>query len=127
MATPIVSNVIPDTSRLSGSKVEKFLVDGERLLFTTERWLNVSGQQRKAHVTSMRLLFYKQEGRMFGLVKNDRLDEMYVDSIRKLKLEERGLIGKTLILQIDEYNIVGNRNDLLGMYRALQSARARHH
>lgn len=124
MLQPQIRQPILDASRLSRAKVEKFLIDGERIIFTTKRWLTFNTQKRKAHVTNMRLLFYRQEGKLLGLVKQDRLDEIYINSIRKLSLVEQGLINKSIILQIDELNIRGDRSDLLGMYKALQSARA---
>jgi hypothetical protein len=69
------------------------------------------------------VLFYGQQGVMLGLVKQDRLDEIYINQIRKLKLIETGLVTKRVYLELDEMKLEGQRGHLLDLYRAIQEAR----
>lgn len=120
---PIIRDPIPVTSRLSGAGIEKFLFPGERVTYSTGRIL-VNNRQEQAYVTNERLIFYHQEGALLGLVKNDRLDERQLAEVSgRIKLREVGLIGKRLILELDDVQISGERGDLLGLYRSLQSAK----
>jgi hypothetical protein len=69
-------------------------------------------------------MFYGQQGVMLGLIKNDRLDEVFLNQIRKLRLVEHGMITKQVYLELDEMQLQGQRGSLLDLYRAIQSARA---
>jgi zinc-ribbon domain len=122
---PVIhSQTVSETSRLSGVGIEKFLGPGERVVHVTSGRIRYANQQRYAYVTNKRVLFYGQQGVMLGLVKQDRLDEVYLNQIRKLKLVETGMISKKVYLELDEMKLVGQRGYLLDLYRAIQSARA---
>ena len=121
---PIVSQTVADTSRLSRAGIEKFLDSGERLVYATPKrvifWAK-SRDSRFAYVTNKRLLFYAKVG---ALIKKDKLDEIFLKQIRKLRLEEKGnLLKKRLVLEVAEWNVIGARGDLLDLYKAIQSAR----
>ena len=77
----IHSQAISDTSRLSGVGIEKFLEPGERLVHVTPGWIRYGNQRRHAYVTNKRVIFYGRQGVMLGLIKNDRLDEMFLNQI----------------------------------------------
>ncbi len=119
----IIKNPIPETSRLSGSGIEKFLSPGERVIFATPRRIRFNNKRKRAYVTNHRLLFYHQDAALLGLVKKDRLDEIDVHSTGRVTLEEKGLVMKKLILHIGDIHLVGDRGDLLELYKALQSAK----
>src|SRR5438093_7288333 len=94
---PVISQTVSDTSRLSRAGIEKFLDSGERLIYATPRsvifWAR-SKDRRVAYVTNKRLMFYAKVG---VLVKKDKLDEIFLNQIRKLRLEEKGnLLNKRL-------------------------------
>ena|GEM_PF-2396455 len=119
----IVKERIPDTSRLSGVGIHKFLAPGEKILFRTKSRVWLGNQIRYAYVTNKRLLFYHQVPKLMGLVKDDRVDEIFINQIRRFSLIERGIITKSIILHIDEFEVKGDRGDLLELYRIIQSVR----
>jgi uncharacterized Zn finger protein (UPF0148 family) len=122
---PVVhSQTIAETSRLSGVGIEKFLGPGERIVYATPGRIYYANQQRRVYVTNKRILFYGQQGVMLGLVKQDRLDEIFLNQVRKLKLVETGFITKRVHLELDEMKLEGQRGHLLDLYKAIQSARA---
>jgi len=118
------SERIADTSRFSHVGIEKFLAPGERVVHVTPGNIRYANQQRHAYVTNKRVMFYGQQGVMLGLIKNDRLDEVFLNQIRKLRLVEHGMITKQVYLELDEMQLQGQRGSLLDLYRAIQSARA---
>lgn len=120
----IHSQAIDDTSRLSHVGIEKFLGPGERVVHVSQGNIRYANQQRHAYVTNKRVMFYGQQGVMLGLIKNDRLDEVFLSQIRKLRLVEHGMISKQVYLELDEMQLHGQRGQLLDLYRAIQSARA---
>ncbi|MEM2286874.1 MAG: zinc-ribbon domain-containing protein [Thermoproteota archaeon] len=119
----IIRERIPDTSRLSGVGIQKFLGPGEKIIFRTRSRVWLGDQARYAYVTNKRLLFYYRIPKLMGLIKDDRVDEIFINQIRRLSLIEKGLIVKSIILHIDEFEIKGDRGDLLELYRAIQSVR----
>jgi hypothetical protein len=108
-------------SRLSRSGVEKFLVPGERIIYSTPGRIFYGRAKRHVHVTNSRVMFYTKEG---VLIKHDRLDEVPVHGIRIVKLVEIGLVRKKVYLELDEMKLLGPRGDLLSLYRSIQTARA---
>jgi hypothetical protein len=100
------------------------LAPGERVIHVTPGRIYYANQQRYAYVTNKRVMFYGREGVMLGLVKQDRLDEVFLNQIRKLKLVETGVLTKRVYLELDEMKLEGQRGHLLDLYRAIQSARA---
>ncbi|MGB9726446.1 MAG: hypothetical protein ACPLZ8_07395 [Fervidicoccaceae archaeon] len=119
----IVRERIPDTSRLSGIGIHKFLAPGEKILFRTRSRVWLGNQVRYAYVTNRRLLFYYQVPKALGLIKDDRVDEIFVKRIRRFSLVEKGLITKKIVLRIDEFEVTGDRGDMLELYRVIQSLR----
>ncbi|MDW8034516.1 MAG: zinc ribbon domain-containing protein [Nitrososphaerota archaeon] len=120
----ILRERIPDTSRLSHVGIHKFLGPGEKIIFRTRSRVWLGNQIRYAYVTNKRLLFYYQIPKLMGLVKDDRVDEIFISQIRRLSLVERGIISKSIILHIDEFEVKGDRGDLLELYRVIQSVRS---
>lgn len=118
---PIVSETIAETSRLSRAGVEKFLNPDERLIYATPRKIHSPGGERFGYVTNKRVLLYVQGGH---LIKRDKLEEWYLNHIRKLRLVETGALRKSLHLEIEDLKVQGGRQDLLDLYRSIQSARA---
>jgi hypothetical protein len=94
------------------------------IIHVTPGSIRYANQLRHAYVTNKRVLFYGRQGAMLGLIKNDRLDEVYLNQIRKLKLVEHGMITKQVYLELDEMKLDGQRGHLLDLYKAIQSARA---
>jgi hypothetical protein len=122
---PVVqSQWIPETSRLSRVGVEKFLIPGEKVVYVTPSRVHYGNQQRRAYVTNKRVILYGQQGVMLGLVKQDRLDEVFLNQIRMFKLVETGMISKRVYLELDEMKLEGQRGHLLELYKAIQSVRA---
>jgi hypothetical protein len=122
---PVIhSQIIAETSRLSGVGIEKFLGPGERIIYATPGLISYANQKRRVYVTNKRILFYGQQGVMLGLIKTDRLDEISLNQVRKLKLVETGFITKRIHLELDEMKLEGQRGHLLDLYKAIQSARA---
>lgn len=119
----IMRERIPDTSRLSRVGIQKFLSPGEKIIFRTRSRVWLGNQIRYAYVTNKRLLFYYQVPKLMGLIKDDRVDEIFINQIRRLSLVEKGLITKSIILHIDEFEVKGDRGDLLELYRVIQSVR----
>jgi len=119
------SQPISETSRLSGVGVEKFLAPGEKLIHASSDRVSYADQRRYAYVTNSRVLFFDLEGAGFlGVVKQDRLDEVFLKDIRRLKLVETGVISKHIYLELDEMKLEGPRGPLLDLYRAIQKAKA---
>jgi hypothetical protein len=105
--------------------VEKFLAPGEKLIHASSDRVSYADQERYAYVTNSRVLFFDREGAGFlGLVKQDRLDEVFLRDIRRLKLVETGVISKHIHLELDEMKLEGPRGPLLDLYQAIQKARA---
>ena len=122
--SPVIRTPIPETSRLSGIGIEKYLAPGEHIIYSTTGRIWVNKKQERAYVTNERLIFYHREGVLLGLVKNERLNERQLTEIGgKITLREEGLIGKKLYLELSDMRISGDRGDLLGLYKALQSAK----
>jgi hypothetical protein len=96
---------------------------GERIVHVTPEQIHYSNQHRHAYVTNKRVIFYGQQGVMLGLIKNDRLDEIFLSQIRQLRLVEHGMISKRIYLDLDGMELHGQRGYLLDLYRAIQSAR----
>lgn len=119
----IVQERIADTSRLSGVGVDKFISPDERIIFGTKSQVWFGNHQRKAYVTNRRVIFYRVQPKLLGIIKNDRLDEIYVNQIRKITLVEKGLIAKSIVLHLDELMIKGDRGDFIDLYKAIQSVR----
>ena len=118
------SQWVPDTSRLSRVGVEKFLIPGEKVAYVTPGRIHYGNQQRRVYVTNKRVILYGQQGVMLGLVKQDRLDEVFLNQIRSFRLVETGMISKRIYLELDEMKLEGRRGHLLDLYRAIQSVRA---
>jgi hypothetical protein len=112
---------VSETSRLSGLKIEKYLIPNEIVRYATAGSLYVGGEAGlKGYVTSSRVMFYTSLGL---LIKKDRLHEIPLDQIRSYKIVEEGLVFKEMHLQLNELKIKGDRADILGLYRAIQAAR----
>jgi len=112
---PTISQTAPDT-------VEKFLGPGERLIYARARTVHTNHGDRFAYVTNKRVLLYVQERGIFS--KKDHVDEWYLNHIRKLKLSEKGSIfSKSTYLEIEDMRLEGDRQDLLDLYKYIQSAR----
>ena len=82
---------VDPTSRLSGLGIEKYLLPGERILYATQGQIWLGNNRRHAHVTNRRLILYHREGVLLGLIKNEKLDEIDLRTIRRVKLVETGL------------------------------------
>jgi hypothetical protein len=119
----IIQERIGDTSRLSGVGVDKFIGPDEKIIFRTKSQVWFGNNQRRAYVTNKRVIFYRVQPKLLGIIKEDRLDEIYVNQIRKISLVEQGLIAKSIVLNLDELKIKGDRGDLIHLYKAIQSVR----
>ena len=117
------SEIVSDTSssRLSMAGVEKFLGPGERLLYSTVHRVRSPGGARYGYVTNKRVLFYIQDGKLF---KRDKLEEWSLNHIRKLRIVEKGMVMKSLYLEIEDMRVQGDREDLLELYKKIQALRA---
>src|SRR5438132_9260653 len=117
------TDVITDnvTSRLSRAGVEKFLDSGERIIYATPNKIGTPGGARYGYVTNKRVVLYIQAGH---LIKRDRVEEWYLNHIRKLRMVEKGTIRKSLYLEIENLTMEGGRQDLLEFYKHIQSARS---
>jgi hypothetical protein len=118
---PIISQGIDSTSRLSRAGVEKFLDSGERIIYATPNKVGTPSGDRYGYVTNKRVVLYIQAGH---LIKRDRVEEWYLNHIRKLKMVEKGTIRKSLYLEIEDMTVQGGRQDLLDFYKHIQSARS---
>ena len=116
--TDIITDNI--TSRLSRAGVEKFLDTGERIIYATPNKIGSPGGDRYGYVTNKRVVLYIQAGH---LIKRDRVEEWYLNHIRKLRMVEKGTIRKSLYLEIEDMTMQGGRQDLLDFYKHIQSAR----
>ncbi len=112
---------IPPVSRLSRSGVEKFLVQGEHIIYATSGMVQIGEKRKKAYVTTRRLLLYRSDGLLF---RRDSLDEVDLRTIGRATLTEFGLVMKEYVLEIDGMQLKGRRSDLLNLYRILQTAKA---
>jgi len=119
----LIKQPIDPTSRLSGVGFEKYLLPGERVLFTTQGQVWSGNRKRHAHVTNRRLILYHREGVLLGLVKNEKLDEIDIRTIRRASLVEKGLITKKVVLNLDEMALEGDRGDIINLYNTIQSIR----
>ena len=120
-SSPIISQAVAETSRLSRAGVEKFLDSGERIVYATPNRVRSPTGERFGYVTNKRVLLYNQAGH---LIKRDKLEEWYLNHIRKLRLEEIGTIRKSLVLIIEDMKMQGGRQGLLSFYKSIQAARA---
>jgi len=112
---------VSETSRFSGLKIEKYLLPNEILIFATRGSLYVGGEaDQKGYVTKNRVLFFSSKGL---IIKSDRLHEIPVNDIKNFKIVEEGLILKTMYLQLNDLIIKGERNDILELYRAIQTVK----
>ncbi len=117
--TDIVTDNV--TSRLSRAGVEKFLDSGERIVYATPNKIGTPGGARYGYVTNKRVVLYIQAGH---LIKRDKVEEWYLNHIRKLRMVEKGTIRKSLYLVIEDMAMEGGRQDLLDFYKHIQSARS---
>jgi hypothetical protein len=112
---------ISETSRLSGLRIEKYLIPNEIATYATKGSLYVGGEQGlKGYVTNNRVIFYSSKGLLF---KSDRLIELQLKEIKLFKIIEEGLVFKSMHLQLDTLRIKGERSDILALYRAIQMAK----
>jgi hypothetical protein len=112
---------IPKTSRLSQSRIEKYLGQGERIVFVTSGLVFVGEHRKRAYVTNLRLLLYRSDGL---IVRRDSLDEIDLNTIRRATMTEIGMVIKEYILEIDGMQIRGKRSDVLNLYRVLHTVKA---
>lgn len=119
----MIKQPIDPTSRLSGLGLEKYLLPGERILYTTQSQIWSGNKKRHAHVTNRRLILYHREGVLLGLIKNEKLDEIDLRTIRRASLVEKGLITKKMVLNLDEMVLEGDRGDIVNLYNTIQSIR----
>jgi len=120
----IMEEEIPDSSRLPGVDIEKFLGFDERIIFRTEGEVWFGDHKAHAYVTNNRILFYHREPKLMDSFQEDELDEIFPTSVKRISLVESGLIVKKMTLRMDEHEIAGDRNDLIGLYKAIQYVRA---
>lgn len=112
---------ITETSRLSGLKIEKYLVPNEVATFATRGSLYVGGEEGlRGYVTNNRVMFYTSKGLVF---KSDRLHEIPLKEIKYVKIIEEGLVFKVMYLQVNDLKIKGDRSDILDLYKAIQVAK----
>jgi hypothetical protein len=117
----VESKMVSETSRLSGLKVEKYLIPNEIINYTTKGSLYVGGEAGlKGYVTNNRVIFYTSLGLV---IKKDRLHEIPLKDITQFKIVETGLIIKEMYLQLNNLKIKGDRSDVLDLYRAIQIAK----
>jgi hypothetical protein len=117
----IESKPVSETSRLSGLKIEKYLIPNEIVNYTTKGSLYVGGEAGlRGYVTNNRVMFYTSLGLV---IKKDRLHEIPLRDINQFKIVETGLIIKEMYLQLNNLKIKGDRSDILDLYRAIQIAK----
>jgi len=119
----ITKQPIDPTSRLSGLGLEKYLLPEERILYATQDQIWSGKKKRHAFVTNRRLILYHREGVLLGLIRNERLDEIDLRTIRRASLLEKGLITKKIVLNLDEMVIEGDRGDIINIYNTVQKIR----
>jgi predicted nucleic acid-binding Zn ribbon protein len=120
---PLVTKPVSESSRLSGLKIEKYLMSNEIPTYKTKGSLYVGGEANmKGYVTNKRVLFFKSTGLIFT---SDRLNEIPLDKITYYKIIEQGIVFKEMYFQLNELKIKGDRSDILGLYRAIQDAQQR--
>ncbi len=108
-----------ELSRLSGSKLEKYLTDGEKLFFTTKSPVQAGGEQQlHGYVTDSRVIFYGRKG---FIIKSDRFIEIPFEQIKSYKMVETGTIFKKMQLEINDLRVDGSRSDILRLYKAIQT------
>ena len=119
--TPEIEKIpIPVTSRWAGLKIEKYLMPNEIVIYSTKGFLSVGDEEHfEGHVTNNRVMIYTSKGLIF---KTDRLLDVPIGAIKSFKIVEEGIIFKKMYLHLNEYRLVGNRMDILELYRAIQSA-----
>ena len=118
---PIRRELIPVTSRISQTGIDKFLVHGEHIVYTTAAMVQVGEERMRAYVTNRRLLLYRKDG---ILITRDRLTEIDLKSIGRTTMTEHGVLMKEFTLEIDGMQLKGRRHDLLNLYRVLHTAKA---
>jgi hypothetical protein len=113
---------ITATSRLSGLKIEKFLIPNEIVNYATRGSLYVGGEANlKGYVTNNRVIFYAEKSNLI-VFKSDRMHEIPLNKIESYRIVEEGLILKQMHLQLNKLRITGDRADILDLYRAIQTA-----
>lgn len=123
MVEEIVKKPVSETSRLSGLRIEKYLIPNEMVTYATKGSLYLGNRAGfKGYVTSNRVMFYKRTSNLI-IFKNDLLNEIPLDQIKSYKLVETGTIFKKMRLDLNELTINGDRSDILEMYRAIQIAK----
>jgi hypothetical protein len=121
LSTTIEKKTVTETSRLSGLKIEKYLIPNEIVNYTTKGSLYVGGEANlKGYVTNNRVMFFKSTGL---IIKDDRLHEIALKDISQFKIVETGLIIKEMYLQLNNLKIKGERSDILDLYKAIQVAK----
>ena len=115
---------IDKKSRLAHVGVEKFLTPKEQILYRTKQTVKLGENSRydkMGYVTNRRIFFHGKEGLWF---KNDTIDRTPLSQITHISLVEKGVITKSVILEINTLKVEGSKDDLYGLYQALQSTQA---
>ena len=110
---------ISDSSRLSGLKIEKYLIPNEIIKYRTRGGLYVGGEDGffRGYVTNNRVLIFAIKGLIF---KSDRLHEIPLKDLQYYKIVETGVVFKKMHLQLNDLKIDGDRSDILDLYKAIQ-------
>ena len=120
-APKIEQKPVSETSRLSGLRIEKYLIPNEILNYRSKGSLYVGGEAGlRGYVTNNRVLFYTNIGL---IIKKDRLHEIPLKDINQFKIVETGLLIKEMYLQLNNLKIKGERSDILDLYKAIQVAK----
>jgi hypothetical protein len=120
-APRIEQKPVSETSRLSGLKIEKYLIPNEIINYATKGSLYVGGEAGlRGYVTNNRVIFYTSLGL---IIKKDRLHEIPIQDLKYYKIVEEGLVFKVIYLQLNDLKIKGERSDILDLYKAIQVAK----
>jgi len=77
--------------------LEDYLLPGEEIRFHSNQSIKYGGKMYELLVTNKRLLLYAKRGLVF---KSDDLVSIKLDELQGVKYKERGVIGKTGILEV---------------------------
>jgi len=100
--------------------LEDYLLPGEDIRFRSkENTIKYGGKEYQLLVTNKRILLYSRRGLLF---KSDDLISIKLDEIQGIKYREKGVIGRTGIIEIQgktNFQLEGKPSEIKALYNQI--------
>ena len=112
---------VSESSGSTGIKIEKYLYPNETAVYSTKGCLEVMGKKGlKGYVTNNRVMFHASRD---SICESDYLFAIPLDRINFFEIVEDGWIGTGMFLQLNDQRIMGDKSEILELYKAILAAK----